>query len=156
DPPQASTDDSLGQDLKAYKTEAQMNFLGVGGNILGDFTTPPPGLEAAIARSGHLKAAGKPGKTPFGGDAKEAGGPDKHTFGSKKDATLQKASDTFDTQFVAAISKAAKKGGTAPLGESDEPAANKFLMASLQSLFDKIMADADTSNAIDRGMRSKI
>ena len=155
-PPVPGATDALVQDLKKYKTESTLLFLGKGGTLNVSFATPPAGLEAALARSGQLKAAGKLGKSVLGGLGKYAAAPDKDPLGVKKDATLQKASDTFGTQFIAAISKAAQKGGSAPLGSSDKQAATDYLMTGLQSQSDAITAQEDTSNAINRAMFGRI
>ena len=53
-------------------------------------------------------------------------------------------------------SKALKKGGTAPLGESNKDDATVYLMDGLQTQADAITADENTADAIDRVMRGAI
>ena len=156
-PPIPATTDALVQDLKKYKYESQVRFFGVGGTITVDFTAAPAGPGASIARSGQLKAAAKLGNKMLMGLGKlTAAGPDADPLGAAKAKLLQDSSDAFGIQFVAAIAKALKKGGTAPLGESSKQDATDYLMDGLQTQSDAITADGDTSNPIDRVMRGKI
>jgi hypothetical protein len=156
-PPVPATTDALVQDLKKYKSETQVRFFGNGGTITIDFTGASAGAEAALARKGQLKAAAKLGSSVLKGLGKlTAAGPDKDPGGAAKDTLLQTASDKFGVQFVAAISKALKKGGTAPLGESDKGDATALLMKGLQSQAEAIVEQEDVANAIDRAMRGAI
>ena len=156
-PPIPATTDALVQDLKKYKYESQVRFFGVGGTITVDFLAAPAGVGASVARAGQLKAAGKLGNKVLKGLGKlTAAGPDADPLGAEKTKLLQDASDAFGVQFLAAINKALKKGGTAPLGESDKQDATDYLMDGLQTQSDAITADGDTSNPIDRVMRGKI
>jgi len=133
-PPLPATTDALVQDLKKYKYESQVRFFGVGGSITIDFLAAPAGDDAAFARSGQLKAAKKLGGKVLAGLGKlTIAGPDADPLGAEKEALLQDASDAFAIKFVAAINKALKKGGTAPLGESDTQAATDYLMEGLQT-----------------------
>jgi hypothetical protein len=158
-PPVPATTGALVQDLSKYKdwTDSTCSFTGPGGTITFNFAQAPAGAGASLARKGQLKAAGTLGSKVLAGLGKlTAGGPDKDPQGTKKDALLQSSSDKFQVQFVAAINKALKKGGSAPLGESSKAGATKYLMAGLQTQSNAITADEDSSNAIDRAMRGAI
>jgi hypothetical protein len=158
-PPIPATTDALVQDLTKYKAENNTfcQFHGVGGSITIDFTPAPPGVGASLARSLQLKAAGKLGNSVFKGLGKlTALGPDKDPQGTAKDELLQKSSDTFQIQFVAAINKALKKGGSAPLGESSKQDATDYLMDGLNTQTNAITADEDSTDATDRAIRGTI
>jgi len=156
-PPVPATTDALVQDLKKYKTESSVRFFGVGGSITLDFTAPPAGPGAAIARSGQIKAAAKLDSKVLGGLGKlTTGGPDMDPSGSLKTKLLQDSSDLFIKQFIAAINKALKAGGTAPLGESGKQEANDYLLQGVQAQADTITDGVDTSNAVDRALRGKL
>src|SRR5690349_11644407 len=158
-PPVPATTDALVQDLSKYKdtTDSVCSFIGVGGTITFNFAQAPAGVESSLARKLQLKAAAKLGSSLLKGLGKlTAAGPDGDPQGSMKEALLLKASDTFGTQFVAAINKALKKGGTAPLGESSKADATALLMDGLQTQADAITADEDSADAIDRAMRGAI
>jgi hypothetical protein len=156
----ASKNEDLVQDLSQYQTSRSGSIAGQDGAMSIDFTTGGGGKTSdptALARQGQLKAAATLGNTVLKGLGKLAAAPpDKDPLGLAKDALLLKASETFGTQFLAAISKAAKKGGTAPLGESGKQAATKFLMGGLQPQSDAITDGVDTSNSADRALRGAL
>ena len=161
-PPKASKDDGLVQDLAKYKTDRGFTFGGAGGEIVVTFdqggggggTTVDP---TALARQGELKAAAKLGKSVLKGLGKlAAASPDKDPLGTKETALLQDSSDTFGIKFVAAVTKALKKGGSAPLGESDKQAATDYLMTGLVAQADALTAGVDENDPADRALRGKL
>jgi len=111
----------------------------------------------ALARQGQLKAAAKLGKSVLKGLGKlAAASPDKDPLGTKETALLQDSSDTFGIKFVAAVTKALKKGGSAPLGEADKQAATDYLMTGLVAQSDAIKAGMDVNDPADRALRGKL
>jgi len=77
-------------------------------------------------------------------------------LGTKETALLQDSSDTFGIKFVAAVTKALKKGGSAPLGEADKQAATDYLMTGLVAQADAIKAGMDVNDPADRALRGKL
>ena len=160
-PPKASKDDGLVQDLSKYKSERAFAFAGFGGAISIEFDKVGGGSSSvdptALARQGELKAAAKLGKAVLKGLGKlAAASPDKDPLGTKETALLQDSSDTFGIKFVAAVTKALKKGGSAPLGEADKQAATDYLMTGLVAQSDAIKAGMDVNDPADRALRGKL
>jgi hypothetical protein len=161
-PPKASKDDGLVQDLAKYTSDRSFAFAGSGGVISIQFDKAGGGGggtvdPTALARQGELRAAAKLGKSVLKGlGVLAAAGPDKDPLGTKETALLQDSSDTFGIKFVAAVNKALKKGGSAPLDAGDKQAATDYLMQGLTAQADAITKGTDTASKDDRALRGKI
>ncbi|HEX5009966.1 MAG TPA: hypothetical protein VFY71_06155 [Planctomycetota bacterium] len=120
---------------------------GGGGQSVG------PGL----AQRGQLKAAGNFGSKLlkiFGKSASQP--PDADPFGAKEAAAVDKAGEKFNQQFLAAVNKALKKGGTAPLPASSQAEAADSLQEDVGALEASLLTGANPDDKFDRQLRGKL
>jgi len=112
---------------------------------------------SALARKGQMVAGSHFGRDVLKAQAKFAAAPpEKDPLGAKEAALIDKAHDAFLVQFVKAVSKALKKGGTAPLGVDQKDAAAASVQDACEALTESLLTGADPQAKDDRALRGKL
>ena len=156
----ASSDEDIVQDVTAYTATAIATVSTSLGSIQIWFPTSGGGTgpgSSQLARHGQLKAAAKLAGKLHGGLAKLAAKPpEADPLGVLHEQLLLDTGESFGQQFLAAIAKANKKGGFAPLPAAAEPTVTEFLVTGLDGQADEIKSKMDTENVHDRKLRAKL
>ena len=119
----------------------------------GGGTSIGPGL----AQKGQLRAGGKYGSTLlriFGKSASQP--PTADPLGTKEAESVDKAGVKFEKQFLAAVDKAIKKGGSAPLPGSAQGEAAENVSKNAGSLEFSLLTGANPDDKLDRQLRGKL
>jgi hypothetical protein len=155
----ALKNEDVAQDLKKFKI-AQGSVGGAGGSVgfVIDLGGGGPGSAGSeLARKGQMLAAASFGKAVLKAHAKFAAAPpEKDPFGDKVAALVDKAQDDFLVQFSKAVTKALKKGGTAPLPEGMKQVAADSVLGGCDALVEALLAGALPDDPQDRALRGKL
>lgn len=157
----AAQDAGLVQDLSGFQSAAYVSVYNSTGAIdmwFFDDDAPGPDLgAAAVAREGQLKAAATlSGKVLKGLGRLATAGADKDPGGAKQSVLLAKSGIVFEKQFLAAVTKALKKGGTAPLPASSVQVAKLSLVDGLIGRAAAVRVDVDEADRNDRVLRGAL
>jgi len=115
------------------------------------------GSDFALASKGQLLAAARFARRVLMTDARFAQAPPTvDPQGSQQAEQLDKAAEAFGTQFVNAVNKALKKGGSAPLPADAKDQVVSDLSADLQGHAELLMSGSDERDPQDRALRGKL